>query len=137
MPSPVTQIPAADPTSALAHFEACLAFETDCADVHSALARETDFVLIDVRSPELYARGHVAGAINIPHAKINAARLADYPRGTLFVVYCAGPHCNGAHRGAVRVAGLGLPVKIMIGGMSGWVSEGFFVERGALAATSA
>ncbi|TGV62425.1 rhodanese-like domain-containing protein, partial [Mesorhizobium sp. M00.F.Ca.ET.158.01.1.1] len=40
-----------------------------------------------------------------------------------FVVYCAGPHCNGADRAAFKLASLGLPVKIMIGGISGWQDE--------------
>ncbi len=129
MPSAVSQVPAAASAAALSHFESSLAFETDCWDVHDALSRGADFVLIDVRSPELYARGHVPGAINIPHAKIIGSRLADYPSGTLFVVYCAGPHCNGAQRGAIRLARLGLPVKLMIGGMTGWPDEGFALER--------
>jgi rhodanese-related sulfurtransferase len=131
MPSAVTQVPAADSAGALAHFESSLRFETDCWDVHQALAHGADFVLIDVRSPELFARGHVPGAINIAHAKIIASRLAGYPEGTLFVVYCAGPHCNGAQRGAIRLARLGLPVKIMLGGMTGWHEEGFAIAHGA------
>lgn len=131
MPSLVSQVPAADSASAVRRFESTFSFETDCWDVHEALARGPDFVLIDVRSPEEFARAHVPGAINIPHAKIIAARMQGYARGTLFVVYCAGPHCNGAERGALRLARLGLPVKVMIGGMTGWVDEGFGVEHGA------
>ena len=131
MPSPVSQVPAADSASAVGRFETAFSFETDCWDVHEALARGPDFVLIDVRSPELFADAHVPGAINIPHAKIIAARMACYAPGTLFVVYCAGPHCNGAERGALRLARLGLPVKVMIGGMTGWLDEGFHVEHGA------
>jgi rhodanese-related sulfurtransferase len=107
-----------------------LTFETDCWDVHETLSREPDFVLIDVRSPQVYARGHVPGAVNVPHAKIIGSRMAQYPSGTLFVVYCAGPHCNGAQRGAIRLDRLGLPVKLMIGGMSGWLDEGFAIEHG-------
>ena len=41
------------------------------------------------------------------------------------VVYCAGPHCNGANKAALRLARLGLPVKMMIGGVTGWIDEGF------------
>ena len=136
MQSHVTQPLAADSTRALEHFESALRFETDCWDVHAALAQQADFVLIDARSPEAFAHGHVPGAINIPHAKIITARMMAYPAQTLFVVYCAGPHCNGAHRAAIRLARLGRPVKIMIGGMCGWLDEGFRVERGA-AATAA
>ena len=129
MPSLVSQVPAADSASAVRRFETAFSFETDCWDVHEALARGPDFVLIDVRSPELFANAHVPGAINIPHAKIIAARMTCYAPGTLFVVYCAGPHCNGAERGALRLARLGLPVKVMIGGMTGWLDEGFELEH--------
>ena len=130
MPSAVTQIKAAASAAAFEHFSADLTFETDCWDVHDARAREPDFVLIDVRSPDLYARGHVPGAINIPHAKIIESRLNEYAAETLFVVYCAGPHCNGAHRGAIRLARLGRPVKLMIGGITGWIDEGFELAKG-------
>lgn len=84
-----------------------------------------DFVPLDVRSPELYAHGHVPGALNLPHGKIVEIKLREFPLDTLFVVYCAGPHCNGAHRGAERLARLGRPVKLMIGGITGWLDEGF------------
>jgi hypothetical protein len=58
----VTAIPAADSAVAHAHFHASLQFETDCSDVASALASGTPgFVLLDVRSPALFAQGHVPG----------------------------------------------------------------------------
>jgi rhodanese-related sulfurtransferase len=124
MPSAVTEISAAPSAEALAHFTRRLGLETDCADVHAAGDRP-DFVLVDVRSPRLYAQGHVPGAVNIPHRELTAERLASYPAATLFVVYCAGPHCNGANRAAIRLAGLGRPVKEMIGGITGWQDEGY------------
>lgn len=130
MSSSVTQIPAADSASALHHFETAFQFETDCWDVHEASTTgQKDFVLLDVRSPDLYAKGHVPGAISLPHRKIIESTMNTYPGGTTFVVYCAGPHCNGAHRGAVRLAKLGRPVKIMIGGITGWLDEGFELKR--------
>jgi rhodanese-related sulfurtransferase len=126
--SNVTAVPAADSAAALAHFQSTFQFETDCWDVHDALSSGTGsagFVLLDVRSPALYAQGHVQGAINLPHGKMIASKLDAWPRDTLFVTYCAGPHCNGATRGAIRLAQLGRPVKIMIGGVTGWIDEGF------------
>ncbi|MEQ8816518.1 MAG: rhodanese-like domain-containing protein [Thalassobaculum sp.] len=126
MPSAVAQIPAAPSAAALAHFEALMAFETDCSDVHQAFAADAvDFVLLDVRSPALFAAGHLPGAVNLPHGKIVERKLSQWPAGTLFVVYCAGPHCNGACKAAVRLARLGRPVKLMIGGIEGWKDEGF------------
>jgi rhodanese-related sulfurtransferase len=50
---------------------------------------------------------------------------------TIFVVYCAGPHCNGAQRAANRFAKLGRPVKLMIGGITGWRHEGFELQSSA------
>jgi len=123
---PVTDIPAAPPAEALAHFEGNLRFETDCWDVHAGLAGgHQGFVVLDVRSVESFARGHVPGAASLPHRRITERALAAFPPDTLFVVYCAGPHCNGADRAAVRLARLGRPVKKMIGGITGWLDEGF------------
>jgi rhodanese-related sulfurtransferase len=136
MPSAVSATPPASPSEAEAHFARRLALETDCADVHAALAAATaratapDFVLLDVRGPKAYARDHVPGALCLPHAQITEERLAGWPAETLFVVYCAGPHCNGADKAAWRLARLGRPVKLMIGGMTGWHEEGFAVATG-------
>ena len=65
----------------------------------------------------------------MPHATINEATLANYPDDTCFVVYCAGPHCNATEKAAIRLARLGRPVKKMIGGVTGWLDEGFELER--------
>jgi rhodanese-related sulfurtransferase len=124
--SPVTEHPAATPAAALEHFERLFQFETDCWDVHAAMALPVPgFVLLDVRSPDEFLKGHVAGAVSLPHGRITERNLAEYSPETLFVVYCAGPHCNGADRAAVRLARLGRPVKKMIGGVEGWKDEGF------------
>jgi rhodanese-related sulfurtransferase len=128
MTSAVTAPPPAPSPLAKAHFAAAFAFETDCWDVHDALSKGADFVLLDVRSPALYAKGHVPGAINLPHAKIIASKMTQWPEGAVFVTYCAGPHCNGAARGALRLAELGRPVKIMAGGVTGWLDEGFELQ---------
>lgn len=127
--TPVTEIPAAESTAALEHFERLLTFETDCWDVHAALGTPNPgFVLLDVRSPECFRTGHVPGAVNLPHGRITERNLAEYPPDTLFVVYCAGPQCNGADKAGVRLARLGRPVKKMIGGVEGWKDEGFVFE---------
>jgi rhodanese-related sulfurtransferase len=126
MPTAVTATPAAPSSLAAAHFAAEFTFETDCWDVHDAMSSGApDFVLLDVRGPALYAKGHVKGALNLPHGKLTESKLAAWPMDTLFVTYCAGPHCNGAARGALRLARLGRPVKIMAGGITGWIDEGF------------
>lgn len=129
----VTAVPAAPSDLARAHFAAEFTFETDCWDVHDALSKQPDFVLLDVRSPTLFARGHVAGALNLPVGKIIRSKLEYWPLDTVFVTYCAGPHCNGAAKAALRLAELGRPVKIMAGGITGWIDEGFTLVSGEAA----
>ncbi len=129
--SPVTEIAAADPQTALDHYQKLLSLETDCWDVHSTMhAAGRGFVLLDVRSPECFAAAHIAGAVNLPHRRINERNLSPWPADQLFVVYCSGPHCNGADRAAVALARLGRKVKKMIGGVEGWKTEGFQLETG-------
>jgi rhodanese-related sulfurtransferase len=129
MPSPVTSTPPPPPSEAAEHYARKLAFETDCSDVHEAMkSGAPDFVLLDVRGPAAYARGHVPGARSLPHRAITAERMMAWPHDLLFVVYCAGPHCNGADRAALALARLGRPVKVMLGGITGWADEGFPFE---------
>lgn len=125
--SGVSAIPAAPSATALAHFSGLLAAETDCWDVHEAIGSgRRDFVLLQTSaSAESFAAEHIEGAIHLHHSQISAETLAVWPRDTLFVVYCAGPHCNAADRGAANIARLGRPVKKMIGGKTGWLDEGF------------
>jgi len=130
MSSSVSRPPAADSDRALAHFASLLEFETDCWDVHHAIVNNrNDFVLLDVRGEQLYENGHIKGAVSLPHARINEDSLEEYPPDTLFVVYCAGPHCNATEKAAIRLAKLGRPVKKMIGGVTGWLDEGFSLVK--------
>lgn len=126
MSSAVSRIPAASSEQALEHFLSLLQFETDCWDVHHAITNnKQDFVLLDVRSTLSFEQGHITNSISLPHQKINTESLKEYSDDTLFIVYCAGPHCNGTEKAAIRLAKLGRPVKKMIGGMTGWLDEGF------------
>ena len=102
----------------------CSTYETDCWDVHAAFsAGHPGFVVLDVRSPRGVRGRARPGAAEPAHRRINERNLAAIPGGTLFVVYCSGPQCNGADRAAIALARLGRPVKKMIGGITGWKDE--------------
>lgn len=49
-----------------------------------------DRIIIDVREPEEFARGHAEGAINIPPSDImaGATKLDDVPKDTELILYC-------------------------------------------------
>lgn len=112
---------------AVAHFAAKLRFETDPADVAAARAAGKAFALIDVRGHAAWHEGRVADATHLPHAEIAERAPAEIPPGTAVVVYCWGPGCNGATRGALAFARLGYPVREMIGGFEYWAREGLDV----------
>ena len=131
-PSPVAAIPAAPSDVAIHHFGTLLRLETDCWDVHESMTTgRHDFVLLQTNaSPESFATEHIDGAVHLHHADISESTLDRWPSDTLFVVYCAGPHCNAADRAALKIAELGRPVKKMIGGKTGWLDEGFELVAG-------
>jgi rhodanese-related sulfurtransferase len=127
----VSEIPAAAPDLVAEHYARKLAFETDCSDVYQAMTSgNVDFVLLDVRGPAMFQEQHIPGALNLPHGKMTARKMAEWPDDTLFVVYCAGPHCNGTDKAALRLGSLGKRVKVMIGGITGWADEGYPFEVG-------
>ncbi|MCW2600832.1 MAG: Rhodanese-like protein [Frankiales bacterium] len=119
--------PVADPTDAATHYARKLSFEADCSDVHDA-AGATGFVVVDSRSQEAYANGHVPGALSLPYATTTAETTSSWEHDALYVTYCWGPGCNAGDQGALRLAQLGFRVKLMIGGWDTWIADGYPVE---------
>jgi rhodanese-related sulfurtransferase len=126
MRSTVVRPKPAPSDDAVTYFESLMRFETDCWDVHYALENGLhDFVLADVRALDVAKKGYIKGAVFLPYSTISETTLASYAMDTVFVVYCAGPHCNATEKAAIKLAKLGRPVKKMIGGITGWIDEGF------------
>jgi len=109
----------------VAHFASRLAFETDPSDVHADIEQSKKFVLVDVRGQSSWDQGRAQGAIHMHHSEIAERALKEIPIDMPVVVYCWGPGCNGAHRGALNFALLGYQVKEMIGGFEYWAREGY------------
>lgn len=117
------------PADAAAHFAARLTFEIDVSDVHAALHDGVPgLVVIDSRSSDSWAQGHIPGAVHLPTDRIPADAHDLVPLATLVITYCWGPACNGATRAALAFARLGYQVKEMIGGYEYWAREGFAVR---------
>jgi rhodanese-related sulfurtransferase len=87
-----------------------------------------DELILDVRSPEEFALGHVPGSRNIPHG--NVGRFADELRKYRNVYV----HCQAGGRAMIafqelKRLGLDNLVCIASGGMGDWVAAGFPIER--------
>jgi rhodanese-related sulfurtransferase len=119
----------------LKHYEDKLAFETDSWDLKVALEAGERIVVIDTRSPDAFAAGHIPGAVNIPHRTMSPASTAGIDPAALVVTYCDGIGCNASTKGALAMTRLGFRVKELIGGLDWWRRDGHPVAGGASAAT--
>ena len=120
----------ADPSAANNHFRSKLSFETDPSDVyHDITNKISGVIVVDARTPEAYARGHVPGAISMPHRGIDSSTTASLPRDRVFVTYCDGVFCNASTKAAAKLTALGYKVKEMLDGMEGWRKEGYPIEE--------
>jgi rhodanese-related sulfurtransferase len=89
-------------------------------------ARSDAPLVLDVRSGEEFASGHVPGAVNVPYAQV-AARIGELGAPREVVVYCErGPRASKA---AGVLSGAGFAVKHLAGHMSGWREAGLPIAR--------
>jgi rhodanese-related sulfurtransferase len=126
------EFPVEEQSAALDYFRLKLSLETDPADVHADMQNDDPvFVVVDARSPLAYARGHVPGAISLPHREIDAASTGFLARDRIIVTYCDGIGCNGSTKAALKLTALGFQVKEMLGGLDWWQRDGYAVVTAA------
>ena len=102
-----------------------LRFHTDSWDLSVDLkSGHGGIIVIDARSRDAYAAGHVPGALNLPHREMNPASTAGLDRAKVYVVYCDGIGCNGSTKGTYKLAALGFRVKELLGGLDWWKRDG-------------
>lgn len=92
-------------------------------------SRDTDLVVVDVRTGEEYAAGHVPGAVNIPYTQL-PARISELPGAASrdIVLYCTVG--MRAERAATRLREHGyLRLLHLDGDMRGWQKRGLPIER--------
>jgi rhodanese-related sulfurtransferase len=90
-------------------------------------ARDGLVTVIDVRPPEEYAQGHIAGALNLPLDKLKT-RLQELPRDREIVAYCRGPWCVLSFEAVARLRGAGFEARRLADGLPEWRRGGFPVE---------
>ena len=92
-------------------------------------ARSRDVVVIDVRPPEEYAAGHIAGALSIPLGLLQQ-RLRTLPRNKRIVAYCRGPYCVLAAEAVRRLRARGRKAVRLKEGFPEWRDAGLPVGAG-------
>ncbi len=97
--------------------------------VDVAVARavwEAGDVVVDVRSAQEYAVGHLPGAVNVPVAEL-PWRRAELPSGQVLTVCSTG---NRAWRAAQSLAASGRTALCLTGGTTAWAAAGLLLVSG-------
>ncbi len=83
--------------------------------------------LIDVRPPEEFAAGHLAGAVNVPLSELENY-LEQLPPDREVITYCRGPYCVLAFDAVARLRESGYQARRLEGGYPEWAAAGLPVE---------
>ena len=91
------------------------------AAVAEITARDDAPLLLDVRTPEEFAQGHLPGAVLIPHDQL-AARLDEIDRDRWVLVYCRSGKRASTAQDILEEAGI--EVRQVEGSWLRWQEEG-------------
>lgn len=98
------------------------------AAVAEIAARADAPIVLDVRTPEEFAAGHVPGAVLIPYDQL-PARLGELDRSRWVLVYCKSGRRAGIAEGVLEDAGF--EVRQIDGSWLRWQAESRPIETGA------
>lgn len=82
-------------------------------------------LLVDVRTPDEFASGHIEGAVNIPLDALSS-RLNEIPRDQPVVVYCRSG--SRSAQAARLLSGAGYTQVRDLGGITAWMAAGYPVQ---------
>lgn len=94
--------------------------------VDDLAARGPGHTLVDVRSPEDHAAGHVPGAINVPLDDVLADPTRTYGDGPVHVVCQSG---RRSLKAATAMNDAGVAAVSVAGGTSAWIESGRPLEH--------
>jgi rhodanese-related sulfurtransferase len=101
--------------------------DIDVATLHAGLASHAYPTVLDVRTPEEYAGGHVPGARNVPVEAVDALAGDLRAAGSDVVLVCASG--GRSARAARSLAAQGVRAVNVLGGTQAWVAAGYEVAR--------
>ena len=104
--------------AAQSHFAAKLGFTTGPHELTGMLDRKEDIVIVDLRFPSDFRKGHVPGAINLPKGKWHEPK--GLSKEKLNVLYCYNQTCHMAAEAALELLAQGYRVVEMEGGFATW-----------------
>ena len=86
------------------------------------MRNEKNYIILDVRRPDEYAKGRIPGAINVPNEEIGTAEISKLPdKSQLILVYCRSG--RRSKEAAGKLAKLGYTNIVEFGGILDWKGE--------------
>ena len=86
------------------------------------MEKESDYIILDVRSPAEFSEKHIPGAINVPNESIASDEIAELPdKEQLILVYCRSG--NRSKTASQALADLGYTNVYEFGGINDWPYE--------------
>ena len=86
------------------------------------MAEETDYIILDVRTPEEFAEKHILNAINVPNETIGENEIPELPRkDQMILVYCRSG--NRSKQASEKLVKLGYTNIYEFGGINDWTGE--------------
>jgi rhodanese-related sulfurtransferase len=104
---------------AVSFFQAKLAYEIGPVGLDQAIKTKEPIQIVDMRTPELYAKSHVPGAVNVSLDQIES-NSHQLDKSKTVVTYCYNITCHLATKGALTLAEKGYKVKELVGGWQSW-----------------
>lgn len=109
------------------YFENKLNYEYGPIGLKYAIQNKEALTIIDLRTPELYEKSHVPGALNISYEELEKS-TDKVSRDTTAVVYCYGITCHLATKAALLLAKKGFKVKELFGGFDEYAAANLPTE---------
>ena len=83
---------------------------------------ESNYIILDVRTPEEFAEKHIPDAINIPNETIGTEEIPELPdKAQLILVYCRSG--NRSKQASEKLTALGYTNIVEFGGINDWPGE--------------
>lgn len=88
----------------------------------SMMEEESNYIILDVRTPEEFSEKHIPGAINIPNETIGTAEVPELPdKDQLILIYCRSG--NRSKQASEKLVKLGYTNIVEFGGIIDWPGE--------------
>lgn len=122
-----TQTLSKESSLAVEHFERKLAYEIGPIGLKYALEANEPITIVDLRTPEIFAKGHIPGSLNISIEELENDQT-KLSKDKTTVVLCYNITCHLATKAALLLAKKGYPVKELIGGFNDYHAANLPVE---------